>query len=213
MVFDAGDEVDSKEESLRETVRETVSMMSNEELARMLRAERQKYTAYALEIAREELARRSGIRSLLDSETRDKNQLARSTPARSSCYIEVWTQKNFEGEHLQIEGPAECSRLIFAELDFGDSISSIRVGAAAFVMAYTEPEFKGAMVSFGPGDEVPDLAQLSFDNRIDSLRLVNSLKIFDESRKDKSHNQAAARITKRSSKKRAGHKKRIVSSK
>jgi len=133
-------------------------------------------------------------------------------PTRSSCYIEVWTEKNFEGEHLQIEGPVELSRLTFAELDICDSISSLRVGSAAFVMAFTEPEFKGAMVSFGPGDEIPDLAQLSFDDTIDSLRLVNSLKIFDESRKDKNQNQAAARIPKRSSKKRAGHKKRVVSS-
>ena len=213
MVFDTGDAVDSKEESLREAVRETVSALSDEVLAQMVRGERQGYTAYALEVAREELARRSSIRQFLDSGTQDKSQFAGSTTSHSSCYIEIWTQKNFEGEHLQIEGPVECSRLTFADLDFGDSISSLRIGPAAFVLAYADEEFKGPMVSFGPGDEIPDLAQLSFDDRIDSLRLINSLKIFDESRSDKEQTPAAPRIPNRSSKKRRRHKKRVVSSK
>jgi hypothetical protein len=47
VVFDNGDAVDSREESLREIVRETVSTLSDEELARMVRGARQKYTAYA----------------------------------------------------------------------------------------------------------------------------------------------------------------------
>jgi len=209
-VFDAGDGVDSKEESLREAVRETVSTLSDEELVRMVRHEGQKYTAYALHVAREELARRSRIRSFLDTETQDMNQLAGSTSARSSCYIEVWTKRNFEGEHLRIEGPVECSRLIFAELDFGDCISSLRVGPAAFVLAYAEAGFKGPMVSFGPGDELPDLAQVSFDDRIDSLRLINSLKIFDESRSDNNQTHVAVRNRSRGSKKKRGHKKRVV---
>jgi len=99
--------------------------------------------------------------------------------------------------------------LIFAELDFGDSISSLRVGPAAFVLAYAEAGFRGAMVSFGPGDEIPDLDQLSFDDVIDSLRLINSLKIFDESRREENQPKTTARPPNRSGKKRRGRKKRL----
>ena len=34
-------------------------------------------------------------------------------------------------------------------------------------------------MSFGPGQEVTDLEALSFDDEIDSLRLVDSMKVFE----------------------------------
>lgn len=78
----------------------------------------------------------------------------REVPRREShadCYIEVWRDKNFEGEHLRIEGPVEYAMLEFASLKWGDCISSIRVGPSAFVLVYADREFKGTMMSFGPG--------------------------------------------------------------
>jgi hypothetical protein len=129
---------------------------------------------------------------------------------RSDCYIEVWTQKNFEGEYLRIEGPVECSRLTLAKLDFGESITSLRVGPAAFVLAYGDEEFRGSMVSFGPGEEIHDLAELSFDDRIDSRKVINSLKVFDHSPNDTKETHVVAQSPSRSVKKRRGNRRRLA---
>ena len=67
-------------------------------------------------------------------------------------------------------------------MNWGSRISSLRVGARAFVLVYADKDFGGAMLSFGPGQEVADLGELSFDNEIDSVRLVNSLRVFEEVR-------------------------------
>jgi hypothetical protein len=98
---------------------------------------------------------------------------------RAGCYIELWSGKEFEGECLTIEGPVECQALESEVLEWGDSISSLRLGPTAFVLVYAEKDFKGAMMSFGPGQEVADLEALSFDDEIDSLRLVDSMKVFE----------------------------------
>ena len=98
---------------------------------------------------------------------------------RAGCYIELWSGKNFEGESLRMEGPCECPTLEFEDLDWGDSISSLRVGPSAFVLMYSEEEFNGDMMSFGPGEDVADLAELRFNDEIDSMKLVNSMKMFD----------------------------------
>ena len=111
----------------------------------------------------------------------------REEPARTKnagCYIEVWSDKNFEGEYLRIEGPGEYHALEFAGLEWGDSISSLRVGPSSFVLVYADREFKGTMMSFGPGQEVSNLEELDFNDDIDSIRLVNSIKIFDEFRSE-----------------------------
>src|SRR3954469_10245973 len=98
---------------------------------------------------------------------------------KSGCYIDVWVKANFEGESVRIQGPAEYSSLIFAQGDWGDRISSLRVGPNAFVIAYRDPNFGDRQVIFGPDDEVADLGDLKFDDEIDSMRVIDSLKIFD----------------------------------
>jgi hypothetical protein len=95
------------------------------------------------------------------------------------CYIDVWKDANFEGESVRIQGPAEYPTLGFAQGDWGDKISSLRVGPNAFVIAYRDPEFGDRLVTFGPEDECADLSGLKFDDDIDSMRLIDSLKIFD----------------------------------
>jgi hypothetical protein len=98
---------------------------------------------------------------------------------KSGCYIDVWAGANFEGESVRIQGPAEYPTLQFSQGDWGDRVGSLRVGPNAFVIAYRDPNFGDRQVTFGPDDEIADLGDLKFDDEIDSLRVIDSLKIFD----------------------------------
>ena len=95
------------------------------------------------------------------------------------CYIDVWREANFEGESLRLYGPAEYTHLGFEQGDWSDQIGSLRVGPCAFVLAYRDRDFKNKRVVFGPNDEVADLREWKFDDDIDSMRVIDSLKIFD----------------------------------
>lgn len=95
------------------------------------------------------------------------------------CYVDIWREPNFEGESLRLEGPAEYAHLKLARGDWGDQIGSLRVGPRAFVLAYREENFKDKRVTFGPNDEVADLGHVKFDDDIDSVQVIDSLRIFD----------------------------------
>ncbi len=95
------------------------------------------------------------------------------------CYIDVWREANFGGETIRIYGPAEYPDLAFAEGYWGNDIGSLRVGPDAFVMAYRRRGFLDGPVTFGPFDEVADLSDLKFDDDIESLKVIDSLKIFE----------------------------------
>ncbi len=99
----------------------------------------------------------------------------------TDCYIDVWKEPDFGGERLRIYGPAEYPTLAFeGGGGWSDAIGSLRVGPRAFVMAYHSRDFQDRMVAFGPNDEVADICGLKFEDEIDSVRLIDSLKIFDE---------------------------------
>lgn len=95
------------------------------------------------------------------------------------CFIEVWRDVDFKGEMIRINGPAEHPDLRFVQGDWGDDIGSLRVGPNAFVLAYRDRNFRDELVTFGPNDEVADLRELKFHDDIDSVKVIDSLKIFD----------------------------------
>lgn len=95
------------------------------------------------------------------------------------CYVDIWRDPDFGGESLRLYGPAEFPRLLFEQGDWGDQIGSLRVGPRAFVLAYRDRDFKDKKIAFGPNDEVADLRGLKFDDDIDSVQVIDSLKIFD----------------------------------
>ena len=176
----------SKQESLNKRIRETISCLSDEDLDNMLGASPQTHTPFARQVAEEEVARRREMKVTSQARDADPATLRKESARdkRADCYIEVWSDKNFEGEYMRIEGPVECAALEFASLDWGDSISSLRVGPTAFVLVYADKGFKGTMMSFGPSQEVSDLEELNFNDEIDSIMLVNSIKVFDELRRE-----------------------------
>ena len=94
------------------------------------------------------------------------------------CYVDVWRDADFRGEMIRILGPAEYPTLDFAQGDWGDDIGSLRVGPNAFVIAYRRRDFQDEPVTFGPNDEVADLRQFKFDDEMESVKVIDSLKIF-----------------------------------
>lgn len=101
-------------------------------------------------------------------------------PKDIDCYIDVWKEANFGGTHLRLHGPAEFPRLQFDEADWGDQIGSLRVGPHAFVLAYHDRDFQARLMTFGPNDEVADLSELKFDDEMESVKVIDSMKIFDD---------------------------------
>ena len=95
------------------------------------------------------------------------------------CYIDVWRDADFRGETQRIYGPAEYPALDLAHRNWGNDIGSLRVGPNAFVMAYHRRDFQDELITFGPNDEVADLSQFKFDDDIESLKVIDSLKIFN----------------------------------
>lgn len=177
----------SDRESLNKRIRETVSELSEDALYEMLRASTQRYTAFARQVAEEELSRRkqrTPNNQFVAGPSVEPESLREKTDndKRSGCFIELWSERNFEGEHLHIDGPVEHQTLDFKKLNWSKSISSLRVGPTAFVLVYAEQDFNGPMMSFGPGEDVPDLDQLNFNDQIDSIRLVNAMRVFDGAR-------------------------------
>ena len=95
------------------------------------------------------------------------------------CYIDVWRDADFRGETIRIYGPAEYRSLELAQGNWCDDIGSLRVGPNAFVMAYHRRDFKDELITFGPNDEVADLGQFRFDDEMESMKVIDSLKIFN----------------------------------
>lgn len=171
----------SNQEAVNRRIRETISVLSGEDLREMLNASARNYTPFARQVAEEELSRRRR-----SDESQKNISSVPDADKRAACCVEIWSDKNFDGEYLRVEGPVEYPALHFTALDWGNSVSSLRVGPSAFLLVYADEDFKGAMMSFGPGQEVADLEEMRFNDEIDSIRLVNSLKVFDELRRDDS---------------------------
>jgi hypothetical protein len=121
--------VSSKRRNLNKRTRETISSLEDDQIIKMLQGSPLDYTPFALRVAREELAKRRSMKSLqndmadareLDAATSQGGPIAASP---GSCYIEVWLDKNFEGEYLRIEGPAQYDSLRSAAADWGMTLA------------------------------------------------------------------------------------------
>jgi len=98
----------------------------------------------------------------------------------TDCYIDVWKEANFGGKHLRLHGPAEFPLLQFDDAEWGNQIGSLRVGPHAFVLAYHDRDFQSQLMTFGPNDQVADLSELKFDDEMESVKVIDSMKIFDD---------------------------------
>ena len=167
--------------------------MRDEDLLHMAQTVSAQYTPFAIEAARREVNRRGGMDALkkrikegrAPSSIREPDYIKAYQEAPSvrgvstGCYIDVWHEKNFEGDSLRIEGPGAIPDLCSNDLGWCSRISSLRVGPQAFVLAYADKSFKGDMIRLGPSEEVTDMHNVKFSDEIDSLKIVDSLKVFD----------------------------------
>jgi hypothetical protein len=161
---------------LNERVQETVKNLSDEELALMLDQPRH-HTRFALGLARKEMARRR--RNKRNQKTVPPAGVPVALAKSGDCWIDVWRETSFKGESIRIHGPAAYPTLKIGDEDWADRIRSLRVGPHAFVLAYRDKDFKASMVAFGPNQEVPNLSEFKFKDEIDSIRIIDSMKIFD----------------------------------
>jgi hypothetical protein len=175
----------SKKRAFNKRIRETITRLPDDALVDIVKNSPRDYTPYALQVARGELSKRKQMEVLhkeigaLRKTNEDKSEAAQPYPDSSDCFIELWRDKNFAGDHLLIEGPVECETLNSATEKWGDDISSLRVGPNAFVIAYERDSFRGEMICFGPCQEVADLSVYEFNDEIDSMKLINSVKVFE----------------------------------
>jgi hypothetical protein len=170
---------------LNKRVRETISALPDEKLIMMLNAPSPDYTPYALQAAREELSKRrqkntppqpiSAVDNSYSGPVQEDSLRGRS----KGCYIELWSDKNYEGEYLCIAGPAQYDTLRSNVMDWGDDVSSLCVGPNAFVEVFQDADLNGTMVCFGPNQEVADLGEFKFNDEIDSIKVINSIRILD----------------------------------
>jgi len=168
--------VTSGRNRFEEGVLETLASLSNDQLIKITQAPHE-YTPFAITAARRELARRRSSASDPQSATDDLFSSKPHSTQLSGCYVELWRDAGFEGESLRIQGPAEYDTLTFDIVDWSDDVGSIRVGPNAFIEAFDAREFGGRMVCFGPNQEVADLSDFNFNNEIESIKLINSMKI------------------------------------
>ena len=191
--------MDSERDRLHDKIRETISNLRDEDLIHVVQSTSGEYTRFARDVARGEIERRGGeaalkrrlteqmaLKAVREAESITATRLKPLTgQIHTECYIEVWQDKNFEGESLIIKGPGEISDLCANHLTWCGRINSLRVGPRAFVLGYGARNFQGDVIRLGPGEEVPDLANVKFDDKIDSIRIIDSIKVFDCTLSDK----------------------------
>ena len=178
-------------DDLSRRIAETISALSDEELLKVLEIDSANYTPYALQVACDEMARRRQRRppqpvSAVDNYGQEQ---------ANGCYIEIWRDKDCGGEHLRIEGPIEYRTLKAHVTDWGNDISSLCVGPNAFVEVFENEAFEGKMLCFGPNEEVPDLGKYKFNDDTESIKIINSLRLFERARQDQQADEANVSLT------------------
>lgn len=124
--------------------------------------------------------------------------LACSTPllAAGDCWLDIYDQTDFKGNHVRIEGPVELASLgKLNGQDWNNRIDSLAVGPKAQVLAYRQESFKedttglsyhgdaiknwgenpknysDIEISFGPNQKEHHLGELNFHHNINSLKI------------------------------------------
>jgi hypothetical protein len=77
---------------------------------------------------------------------------------------EVYEHKNFSGPFVAVERNQSMPRLGA----LNDRVSSIKIDPQCLVVAFADEEYRGGMITFGPGEH-PTLPE-GWDDQISSLR-------------------------------------------
>ncbi|QSA96304.1 hypothetical protein [Methylococcus sp. EFPC2] len=118
------------------------------------------------------------------------------SPAAGDCWLDIYDQTDFKGNHVRIEGPAELASLAKLNGENWDNrIDSLVVGPKAQVLAYRQESFKedtsgpiyhgdalknwkespktysDVEIAFGPDHKEHHLGELNFHHNINSLKI------------------------------------------
>jgi hypothetical protein len=91
----------------------------------------------------------------------------------SGCWVQFYSQRNFQGDMATLVGPAEVQSLDKgAARELKREIDSLSVGPKATLEVYEHAMFKDRVVSFPANARVGGLiTRLGFGGRIEALRL------------------------------------------
>ena len=100
-----------------------------------------------------------------------------STP---NCTVEFWEDSDRKGDNRTFSGPTSVSQMskehydgtsgTFNEMD--DSVNSLSTGSQAWVTLYSDNNFTGSSVSYGPNSNIDDLG--SMKNNMASFKLFDA---------------------------------------
>ncbi len=96
---------------------------------------------------------------------------------REGCWVEIYEDEHFSRADSWdvIHGPGRWSdlrRLPGAyKRDWGDRIDSLVVGPHARVILWKDRDFEDDFRMFGPGDRVPELDDLDFEDEAESMKI------------------------------------------
>ena len=174
---------------LNKAIRENICALSDEKLREIVERSPSDYTTYAHQVASEELTRRLNLQTEHPVSAICNPDFEICDKLTNGCYVDVWRGKDYEGEHLRIDGPIRYETLTVRAGNWGNEISSLRVGPEAFVEVFEDENFKGKMICFGPGDEVSNLAAYKLDDDVESIRVISSIRLLESSRHEPDERQ------------------------
>jgi len=91
----------------------------------------------------------------------------------NGCWIEVWDKTDFTGHGLRLCGPCDYPYLRIGEDTWSPQVRSILVGPNAYVQFYEDLNFHDSVFWLLPNQRVEDVALLSCNDDIDSMRLFD----------------------------------------
>lgn len=100
----------------------------------------------------------------------------------ANCYVDFWENDNKDGRTKRFNGPIQISNLsdyyysgenenFHNELD--DSISSLATGSQAWLVVYTDNDYKGQSLAVNPNTTINKLSDYGMDNDIASFQLFD----------------------------------------
>lgn len=96
-----------------------------------------------------------------------------SFKALSEVWVDLYELTRFRGRRRRVYGPERFVAVRSRSADWGISIDSLKVGAAAYVCIYQSSDPEKICNWLFPGDSVADLDELKIDDHFDSLAIVD----------------------------------------
>ena len=94
------------------------------------------------------------------------------TPS-NGCWMDVWDQPQFAGNHQRVHGPIDLVLLRLCEADWSPKIMSLRVGPAAYCECFEDLNVPASIYWLLPGQEVANVTALPCNDEIDSIRIFD----------------------------------------